>query len=144
MEKASAGWEERVRTRFFARWIGQLGVIAGEIRQAGICDMVEEKEIPAELLEGTESQQTRRALSKEQWLQRCHEKKSLEWDLREARKAQAKEDSQIRKGQWKPPTGSRKRHQNEGRNDSFLPSSDEDSEGHADGVYEWDDEPVVQ
>lgn len=61
--------------------------------------MVEEKEIPAELLEGTESQQARRALYKEQWLQKCLEKKSLEWDLREARKAQAKEDSQIRKGQ---------------------------------------------
>ena len=36
---------------FFSRWIGQLEVMAGEIRQAGICDMVEEKEIPADRAE---------------------------------------------------------------------------------------------
>lgn len=123
------------------------------VRGDGRCDppsknlrhhMVKKKGFSAELLEGTASQQARWALFKEQWLQKCLEKKSLEWDLREARKIQAKEDSQIQKGQWKPPPGSRKRQLNMGENgDKFLPVSDEDSEGHADGVYEWDDEPVV-
>lgn len=41
MEEATAGWEERVRSRYLSRWVGQLGVMAGEVRQAGICDMVE-------------------------------------------------------------------------------------------------------
>lgn len=49
--------------------------------------MVEEREFTAESLEETESQP---ALTKEQWLQQ----KSLQWDLREAKKAPDKENSQ--------------------------------------------------
>lgn len=142
MEQATAGWEEGLRKQFLSRWIGQLGVMAGEIRQAGICDMVEETEIPAELLEGTESQQARRTLTKEQWLQQCLQRKSLEWDLRKAKKVQAKEDSQLRKAQWKPPPGSRKRRRTDDREmeNDFLP--DEDIEGLAEAPFEWD-EPMI-
>lgn len=68
------------------------------------------------------------------------ETKSLKWDRREA----AKEDSQLRKGQWKPPASSKKRRRQDEKdtaNDEFLPS-DEDSEGYADVPYERD-EPMI-
>lgn len=60
-------------------------MMAGEIRQAENCDTVEEKEIPAESLKGTESQQARGARTKEQWLKQCLQKRLLEGDLRRAR-----------------------------------------------------------
>lgn len=93
----------------------------------------QDKRTTMELLEGPESQQARqRAIAKEQWLQ----KKSLELDLREAKKTQAKADYQLRKGQWKPP-GSRKRRRNgEG-------ASDDNSEGHVDALYVWDDANII-
>ncbi|MCJ1427534.1 hypothetical protein MMC29_005437 [Sticta canariensis] len=87
--------------------------------------MVEEKEISAESSEGTESQQARRRpLAEDEWLQ----KKSLEWDCRETRKAKAKEDSGFKK--------------DSGNNlSATTETSDEDSEGHGDALYEWD-EPI--
>lgn len=139
VEQTTAGWEKEAREQFVARWIGQLGSMAGEIRQAGICDMVEEKEIAAELLEGTTAQQAQRFLTKEQWLQQWREKKSLEWDRRDAKKTQAAVDAQLRKAQWKPPTGSRKRRRIEVKNEVEILPSDEDSEGYADAEYEWDE-----
>lgn len=87
MEGVSAGWEEGFRNRFLARWIEQLRTTAGETRRASTCDMVEEREFTAESSEGTESQP---AFTKEQWLQQ----KSLQWDLREAKKAWDKENFQ--------------------------------------------------
>lgn len=93
MEEAVAGWEEGVRDRFSARWIGQLGVMAGEIRKAGVFDIVDRKETPAQLLEGIESMQARGVLTKEQWLQKRHQEKSLNWDLCAAKNTQAQEDS---------------------------------------------------
>lgn len=52
MEQALANWKQEVRNRILSWWIGQLGVMAVDIRQAGISDMVEEKEILAVLLGG--------------------------------------------------------------------------------------------
>ena len=108
IEEATAGWEDERRTKFLARWIGQLGTMAREVRRTGVNDFVKEMEIPAEQLDGTESQQLRRArrpVTREEWLQ----KKAAEWDKREERRKQEEEDSQLRRGQWLPPKGSQKR-----------------------------------
>lgn len=60
MKKSPVVWDEGVRSRLLAWWIGQLGLKAGEIRQTEICDRLEEREIPVRLLELTLSQQARR------------------------------------------------------------------------------------
>ena len=140
MEDAVAGWEEPRRAQFFARWIGQLGAMAGDVRKAGVEALAEEKGLTVEQLAGTESQQARRGLrglTKEQWLA----KQAEEWDEREAQRVQEKENSQLRKGQWKPPKGSRKRRQRDSGAGGFL-TSDEDSEGWADAPWEFE-EPIV-
>ncbi len=139
LEEATSGWEEEKKAKFFGRWVGQLGAVMGTVRKAGVCDFVEENEIPAELLDGTESQQARRArrpVTKEQWL----EKKAAERDRREEKRLQAAEDSQLRRGQWLPPKGSRKRlRRTTGARDGMFLPSDEDEEGYADAQFEWDD-----
>ena len=138
LEEATSGWKEEEKVKFFERWVGQLGAVMDGIRKAGVCDFVEDNEIPAELLDGTESQQARRAgrpVTKEQWLA----KKAAEWDKREEKRLQAAEDSQLRRGQWLPPKGSRKRQRRPegGWNEKFLPS-DEDEEGFADAPFEYE------
>lgn len=127
MEEASAGWENGVRKRFPEHWIGQLRVMAGKVCQAGSDDMVRGKETRPESSQRTEGQ----ALTKEQWLQY----ESSQWDLREAMKQHAaKEDSQPRKEQLKPP-GSRKRRRNGDEVDNgTFPPSEKDTEGHSDAL----------
>jgi hypothetical protein len=84
--------------QFFARWIGQLKAMAGDVRKAGVKALAEEKGLTVEQLKGTESQQARRGLrglTREQWLAR----QAADWDKREAQRAQEEEDTQLRKGQ---------------------------------------------
>ena len=55
------------------------------ILKAGVCNFVEENEIPAKLLDRTESQQARQArglVTKKQWLER----KAAEWNRKEKRR----------------------------------------------------------
>lgn len=94
--EASAGREENIRGRYFPLGYGQSREMAGEIWQAGTCEVVEEKMIPANLIGGTETHQTRQsnrtAVASE---------KITRMNRRETMKVHVKEDFQFQKWQWK-------------------------------------------
>lgn len=108
LKKNPAGWEEKGWNCFLSRWTGQLGVLAGDIRRAGICD-IGGKSNSRWAIRGDRIT-TGLASSNEGAV--APEKIPLEWYRREVSIVQGREDSQLRKGQWKPPRGSRKRQRN--------------------------------